>query len=283
MVTVERSADVEGFAAAADAFLVAREAEHNLILGICSNLRSAAVSTPVDPVDFFVCRAAGRIVLVAIRTPPYNLVLSEVDDPDALSALADATADLALPGVSGPSGHAGAFAQHWCAAAGRSPRLLIAERIFRLTQVRAPEPAPPGRLRVATPDDRDLTIAWFGAFVDEALPTGAPTFEPGLVDSRIASGGIYLWDDDGPVSCASVGARTPNGARIGPVYTPPERRGRGYASACVAGASQAGLDAGLSFLFLFTDLANPTANRIYQTIGFEPVRDVDIWRFETAG
>ncbi|HSS37114.1 MAG TPA: GNAT family N-acetyltransferase, partial [Patescibacteria group bacterium] len=74
--------------------------------------------------------------------------------------------------------------------------------------------------------------------------------------------------------------RTPHGARVGPVYTPPARRGRGYASACVAGASQAGLDSGLRFLFLFTDLANPTSNHIYETIGYEPIRDVDIWRFE---
>ena len=279
MISVERLPDVDGFLAAAGPFLAEREAEHNLLLGIGSNLQAGLVPTPSEPNDFFVCRAAGRIVLAALRTPPYNLVLSEVDDPEALPALADATTELGLLGVSGPSGPAGAFAERWGAAVGRRPRLVLAERIFRLTRVRPPA-QPPGRLRLATPADRGLLVDWFQAFADEALPAGSPPFDPGLVDRRIAAGGIYLWDDDGPVAFASVGSRTPHGARVGPVYTHPARRGRGYASACVAGASQAGLNSGLRFLFLFTDLANPTSNHIYETIGYEPVRDVDIWRFE---
>ena len=279
MISVERLPDVEAFLAAAGPFLAEREAEHNLLLGIGSNLQAGLGPARSEPNDFFVCRAAGRIVLAALRTPPYNLVLSEVDDPEALPALADATTELGLLGVSGPSGPAGVFAERWCAAVGRRPRRVLAERIFRLTRVRPPA-APPGSLRLATPADRALLVDWFQAFSDEALPAGSPPFDPGLVDRRIAAGGIYLWDDDGPVAFASVGSRTPHGARVGPVYTPPARRGRGYASACVAGASQAGLDSGLRFLFLFTDLANPTSNHIYETIGYEPVRDVDIWRFE---
>ena len=63
------------------------------------------------------------------------------------------------------------------------------------------------------------------------------------------------------------------------MYTPPPARGRGYASALVAEASQLQLDAGRRFCFLFTDLANPTSNHIYQAIGYEPVRDVDEYRF----
>ena len=91
---------------------------------------------------------------------------------------------------------------------------------------------------------------------------------------------LHLWEDGEVVSLAGVGSRTPNGVRIGPVYTPPEARNRGYASALVAAISQAELDAGRRFCFLFTDLANPTANHIYQAIGYEPVRDVDMWRHD---
>ncbi|HJW22008.1 MAG TPA: GNAT family N-acetyltransferase, partial [Candidatus Limnocylindrales bacterium] len=76
------------------------------------------------------------------------------------------------------------------------------------------------------------------------------------------------------------GGLTPNGIRVGPVYTPPELRGRGYASNLVAGVSQLQLDAGRTFVFLFTDLANPTANKIYQEIGYEPVNDVDEYEFD---
>ena len=179
----------------------------------------------------------------------------------------------------GPTGHAGSFAQHWCAEAGRTPSLSIRERIFRLSAVRPPPSPPPGRLRLAGPEDRALVIGWYAAFVAEALPPGEPPTPDEVVDRRIAQGGVFLWEDGDPVSLTVVGSRTPHGARVGPVYTPPDRRGRGYASACVAGASQAQLDAGLEFVFLYTDLANPTANHIYQDIGYEPIRDVDAWRF----
>ena len=82
------------------------------------------------------------------------------------------------------------------------------------------------------------------------------------------------------MSLTGVGGLTPHGIRVGPVYTPPELRGRGYASNLVAAASQAALDDGRRALFLFTDLANPTSNRIYQAIGYEPVRDVDEWSLD---
>jgi hypothetical protein len=90
---------------------------------------------------------------------------------------------------------------------------------------------------------------------------------------------LYVWDDDGPVSMCGVGGPTPNGVRIGPVYTPPGLRRRGYASACVAAASQAQLDAGRQFCFLFADIANPTSNHVYLKIGYEPVSDVSVYRF----
>ena len=89
-----------------------------------------------------------------------------------------------------------------------------------------------------------------------------------------------FWEDGGAaVSMAGFGGRTPNGVRIGPVYTPPELRGRGYASALTAALTQRLLDGGLRFCFLFTDLANPTSNSIYQRIGYEPVSDFDFWSF----
>ena len=67
--------------------------------------------------------------------------------------------------------------------------------------------------------------------------------------------------------------------RVNAVYTPPGLRGRGYASACVAALSQKLLDEGRRYCFLFTDLANPTSNRIYQAVGYEAVVDVDEYKF----
>ena len=72
---------------------------------------------------------------------------------------------------------------------------------------------------------------------------------------------------------------TPNGIRVNFVYTPDENRGRGYASNLVAAISQHHLDAGKRFVFLHTDQANPTSNRIYQRIGYAPVSNSERWTF----
>ena len=95
----------------------------------------------------------------------------------------------------------------------------------------------------------------------------------------IAEGSLFLWEDRDPVSMAAGMAETPNGIRVGYVYTPPEARRRGYASACVAALSQHYLDQGRRFCFLYTDLANPTSNAIYQRMGYYPVSDIDDYNF----
>ena len=136
---------------------------------------------------------------------------------------------------------------------------------------------------MATADDRELALRWVIAFADEALHEGGPGRDRAEVmfDYRLSSpsAGILLWEDGGePVSLAGWGGPTPNGIRVGPVYTPPELRGRGYATALTAELSQRLLDGrlfegGRRFCFLYTDLANPTSNAIYERIGYRRVAE----------
>jgi predicted GNAT family acetyltransferase len=280
---VARHGTAPAFLAAADDFLVRREAEHNLIFGICATL-DADPGYASDPY-LATISAAGRVVGAAIMTPPWNLVLSCTDDPEAPAALA---ADLdargiGIPGVTGPVEVAGRFAEAWCRAHGHTSGPRIAERAYRLERV-VPPAGVSGAVRLATEADRDLLVAWVDAFGTEALGRADPAKASATVDRSFRAGTRtwYLWDDGGPVSVAAAGGRTPNGIRIGPVYTPPERRRRGYASALTAAASQAELDKGRRFIFLFTDLANPTSNKIYQSIGYEPVIDIDQITFVPA-
>lgn len=282
-VRVGRPADVDAFLARAGEFLAGREAENNLLFGICSNLRANPTMFR-EPARFAIVTDsagdAGRVVAATLQTPPQDLVLSHVDDLAAVDALADALAGWALPGVLGPAAAALRFAELWTARTGRSFERRMAERIHRLSTVRAPRPAP-GRLRIAEPADQGLIVAWLRAFVDEAL---GETFEDAeeAAERWVSRRGrtLYLWQDgDETVALCGVGGATPTGIRVGPVYTPPEHRGRGYASNLVAGASQAQLDAGRHFVFLFTDLANPTSNRIYRAVGYEPVIDIDRFAF----
>ena len=137
-------------------------------------------------------------------------------------------------------------------------------------------------MREAEPGDIPIVLEWLTAFAHEALGEAAHVTEAEETYRRREEdpeGAWLLWDDDGPVSLAGYGNPTPTGTRVGPVYTPPEHRGRGYATSLVADLTAERLAAGLAFCFLFTDLANPTSNAIYARIGYEPVADWDQWLF----
>lgn len=281
---VRQHASPEEFLAAAGGFLEEREAEHNLLFGICSAIGANPELFLARPPRFAsVIDAGGRVVAASLRTPPNNQVLSEVDEPAAIDALVDALRDERLPGVLAPTEVAARFAARWSEKTGQAARIEVAERIFRLTRVEPPAAPASGSWRRAEPRDRDLLAGWIVAFAREATPESPPLDDPqGAADRWIAGAGrvAYLWEDAGEIVClVGAGGETPHGVRIGPVYTPPYRRGHGYASALTAAASQDQLDLGRRFVFLFTDLANPTSNKIYRAIGYEPVTDVDQYRF----
>ncbi len=276
-----RPRDAAEFQDAAGPFLTAREAENNLILGLVANLMGGRAYGP-EPPFFGVVRARGDLVGAAMRTPPFNLILAAGTKEDALSLILDGAAreTTDITGIIGPKDLVRRAVAEWTVKTQLVGRLQMAERIYALERVTPPHPVP-GRMRSAQPDDRDLLAGWFHAFVREAQPHLESSIEAAgsNADGWIAGGRLRVWVDDAVVSMAGSSGPTPHGIRIGAVYTPPERRRRGYASALVAALSQEQLDNGRKFCFLYTDLANPTSNKIYQAIGYEPVSDVDEYVF----
>ena len=273
--------DPAAFLARALPFLVRHEAEHNLLLGIAGQLAARPDAWGATPPYQGIVEVDGEVVAVAQRTPPRNLVVSRVEprlrDAVLAALLADLRiADPTLPGVLGPTGVAEALANAWTGGPARW-QIRLAERVYELTAVTAPE-AVPGAMRRASAADRELVTRWMVAFSAEAMGQVDPEEAVReMVDGWFSKGTrtIQLWEVDGvPVSMVGISGETPNGIRVGPVYTPRQLRGRGYASALTAAVSQAELDAGRRFCFLFTDLANPTSNHIYQAIGYRPVADV---------
>jgi uncharacterized protein len=279
-VEVTRLADAEAFFAEAEPFLLTDEARHNLILGLAGTIRDSPEHYRKR--DFWVVHDGGTVVGAALRTPPYNLVLARPESPEALAALADALAEEELPGVVGAEPEAVAFAELWTGRRGIPARTNMRQGIYALEQVEPPT-APPGFARVATEHDREVALRWWVAFAEEALHEGSPGTDLAevMVDYRLSSqsAGILLWEDGGrPVSLAGWSGPTPNGVRVSPVYTPPDFRGCGYATALTAELSQRLLDGrlfagGRRFCFLFTDLANPTSNAIYERIGYRRVAE----------
>jgi len=285
-VQVERLPDAQAFLDAAGPFLADREAEHNLLFGIAANLIADPDRPLTAPPYFAAVRRDDEVVAAALMTPPFNVVVSWTDDPDAIPALA---ADLdrgrtPVPGITAPVDVARAFTERWAERHGVTAERTMAERIYRVEHVTRPHDVP-GSIRIATADDRDLLVDWVRDFLREAVHRTDDGETLAVVDSALRTGSrtFYLWEhEDRPVSLAGVTGPTPNGIRVGPVYTPPTDRGRGFASAVTAAVSQAQLDQGRRFVFLFTDISNRTSNKIYQAIGYEPVIDIDQWTFEPA-
>jgi len=278
---VERHASPEEFLERAESFLAPREAEHNLMFGLLSRLRRNPLAYGTAPY-FATISTAGGVVAAAMRTPPYNLILSEVDDERACDAIAADAFDVygSIRGVLGPVAPAARFVRTWEALTGAQGRFARGQRTYRAERAERPVGVP-GSMRAYTEADRTLVLEWLEAFFDEAMGDEAVQTAEGTLKGKLEDpdGALVLWQDREPVSFAGYGGPTPNGIRIGPVYTPPELRRRGYATALTAELTAA-LLRDRRFCFLFTDLANPTSNSIYQKIGYEPVTDVDEWVFD---
>lgn len=254
----------------AERLLLADEARHNLILGIAGTLRNHPDVYP--DYALWLVEDAGGAIGAALRTRPFNLVLAR--GSSAAVALLARSIGEELPGVVGAVPEIDAFV----AARGARAEPRVRQGIYALCAVVPPARPPPGNPRAATPADRPLLLDWWRAFGIEAVGEREPDAQriARNVDHKLSEpgGGIALWEDDGrPVSVVGFGSPTPTGIRIGPVYTPPELRGRGYASALTAHVSVQQLAAGRRFCFLYTDLANPTSNRIYVAIGYRRVCD----------
>jgi predicted GNAT family acetyltransferase len=284
---VRRFDDAETFREVATSYLTRDEARHNLVLGISSTL----VQTPdLYPVfDLWVVSEGDDVTAVAVRTPPLNLVLAQPTTDAALEALVDRLLSEGqdLPGVVAATPELDAFVGAWTAARDVDATIVFRHGIYELREVMAVPPAT-GRSRRVTPKDRDRAIAWALAFADEVLPEETDRERHvRLVDARLGAtedAGLWIWEDDGePVSISGYGGSTPHGIRIGPVYTPPERRGRGYATSLVAEQSRWLLGTGRSLCFLYTDLDNPTSNALYRRIGYRMIAEAKEVRFDPRG
>lgn len=270
---------VDQFLAMAADDLAQDEVTNGLMLGVTLRLQREPDRFPHKPFLATV-QQGGELVAAGVMTPPYGLVVYAADaaTPDVWRQMADAliAGRWPLPTVNGVAACSHAFAESWRSLSGGAIEQQMALRVFALRTVIPPAPVA-GHLRAATPADAGLAFDWYNAFHVEAAPQEPAPLQAN-VEHSLAHSNLYFWEEGGrPVSLAGKGRRTPHGCTVGPVYTPPALRGRGYASACVAALSQRILDEGKAFCTLFTDLANPTSNHIYQQIGYRPVCDFALY------
>jgi predicted GNAT family acetyltransferase len=248
-------------AARADDLLRAR-IEHNVLATV---LAIAQRRTGGGALFGFVEDGIGEVVGAALRLPPRRLLASQMD-ADAGVALLEAwlASDPDLPGVGGPRDVARSIAREWERRTGGRTELAMAQALHALERVVPPDRPAPGALRAATDADRDLLLEWMRDFL---IGEGLHDEPTQMVDSRQ----MWIWEDAQPVSVLGNSQAVAGAVRIGPVYTPLEHRGRGYATSAVAAVSQVLLEEGAQQCILFTDLANPTSNKIYASVGYRRV------------
>jgi RimJ/RimL family protein N-acetyltransferase len=224
--------------------------------------------------------ADGEVGFAALRTPPWQLLTSELSPdlaPDFMARWLEF--DPEVPGVNGLPASAQGIAAAWAAQTGGTTRCWMREAMQALEHVVDPPRPAPGQLRPAREDERQQMIEWTAMFERESgIGSGDRAAE--MVDSKMRQGGLLLWDAGEPVSFLAVTPPVAEVVRIGPVYTPPEHRRRGYAGTAVAAASRRALAAGAERCMLFTDLSNPTSNKIYAEVGYRRIADWEEHAFE---
>ena len=294
--------DITAFVTAADDYLRGDPVRNTVALSVLAGLLESGLRAYGDAPPLFGWHesAAGQADGAVLRTPPHPMLVAGFpagSAADLLRQLADtqqagaqqAGGQLADPRLADPQladpqravtlpdaanmteEHTEEFSAAWASVTGGRAAIHHRMRMFRLAALQPPRPAPAGAGRAPAEDDFGLLVRWTDAFgAETAVGSGDAARE---VREHLSYGGITLWDDQGPAAMAVLSRSVAGVCRVGTVYTPPERRQRGYGGAVTAAVSQRALDAGAAEVVLYTDLANPTSNALYRRLGYRPVGD----------
>jgi len=241
-----------------------------------------------DPENWLMATVSDEkgIRITALMTPPHNITLYATDniiDPEAINCLIDGLIDYEIPGVTTEKKLAECFANEYTARKGLTFKITMNQRIYELKAVN-PDIKQFGSVRLLDERDMHFFPYWVEAFyasnsygkTEMAIPQDGEAYRYLLSRKK-----IYVLEVNGiPVSMAGYTRELQTAIGIAFVYTPPYYRGRGYATSCVAQISQMALDKGFSKCVLYTDLLNPISNSIYQKIGYKPVCDSLMLKFE---
>ncbi|MDQ3441013.1 MAG: GNAT family N-acetyltransferase [Planctomycetota bacterium] len=265
---VQRFDNPVDFAALTRSSLLEHEAENCFFIGHVPTL-----SNPTDVHLYAITGAGGAVAAVALMTPGRHMVMTRAPAEVVVAFARHLHAHgVVPPGAQAPRDVVDTFAREWQTLTGAVAHSPVGMGIHEATRIILPARPAAGGMRVGNAGDRDLLSRWAVEFGHEIGEPHLAEEGRAITERRIAKGQLVIWADGGePVAMAGSAGATPNGIRINAVYTPPPFRNRGYATTLVASLSQQLLDAGRHFCFLYTDLANPTSNKIYRSIGYEPI------------
>ncbi|MGW0764468.1 GNAT family N-acetyltransferase [Streptomyces sp. NPDC002676] len=277
--------DLNHFLTRAGSFLHSRPVLHTLPLTLTETVRTCGPHAygPETPVLGLLERAGEiRATLFHARPHRLNLTSLTVEEAEAL-AVHLAGLDHQLPGVYADQDTAATFAAAWHRHTGALPTLHERQCLYRLDTFNPPRQLPEGRARVASKRDREEVARLYRDFA--ASIGEPPSRDPkAWADTRIAFGGITLWEapDGTPVAMAGTNPMVAAQIRLSIAYTPKHLRGRGYAGAAITEVTRGALAASPQEVLLFTNQANPTSNALVQRIGYRPVAAFALYDFSPA-
>jgi predicted GNAT family acetyltransferase len=259
------------------------EARNHLILGVAAT--HAADATVYEVLQGWIGLEPGPVA-AALWTASRHLLLGDPATEDAAEPLARAVAEDApgLPGVMGNRPAVDRFADTWTGATGRAGRVVARLTDYALERVR-PVPRAAGSARPARREDRRQVVTWMQDFAEEApsqdelVAAELKRFLGGRLEAPDA--GYRLWvGPSGPVCLTGFMGPTGTGIRVGPVYTPPEHRGHGYAKSLLADVGEELLGRGYAACYLASDVENAPANALYEAVGYEPRGEARVVSFD---
>jgi len=277
----KRYTDVNSFQNDVLDILLENEVVNNLPVGI---LTDSNKDTSDNWLMATITDDTGKILLIALCTPPFNLLLCKPEenlDDGSVGFLADELKRIRFSpsGIIAPVRLAECFADAYCGSiiSKKKHMTMIIMQLDKLAEYTKA----PGYCRMLCEDDLSFTPGWECAFCVECkIPVYTLEESEKRIRTRIGKNTHYIWVDEKPVAQAAWGRTTPNSAAISWVYTPPGHRGKGYATSVVAELSKAIFESGKSSCCLFADAANPASQGVYKKLGYYEVSRVSEIKFD---
>ena len=284
-MNTEFTTDVSSFLTRAGDILARDEARYGLIYGLLLRLVENPHHYGPDDPWFCTVEEGKELRAVAMRTPPFGVLLAHFlgDTSSVAKLLAEDVSRFSpvIPSAVGEGNITDPFVENWC----RLNNVTVVDRmsqfLYRLDNVNEVKHAS-GKIRLAVKSDGELVDEWAHAFHEEIFTFAGRTSPEVSLADRIVYNEVFLWEDDGPVSMAVKSRPTGKGITVSGVYTPSEFRHKGYATSCVASLCREVLKGGYEFCTLYADAANPVSNSIYKKIGFREICDSVMYTLSSA-
>jgi uncharacterized protein len=251
-------------------FLEQDEVVNNLPLGV---LQSAEKT----PMLMAVVLKDEEIAWVMLQTQPSKIIFSKAASfsPEELQQIAEQMHHEfeSIPGLIGDTKLIVELSGHLSKLRGVTAIVEMDQGLYKLEKVKG-KIGSEGKLRALREQEHGLVKEWVYQFCKDVNLPIAMDEADAKAGELIKKGSLMGWEIDGEiVSMANTTRPTKRNINVNFVYTPIKHRKKGFASDCVAALSQMMLDQGYQTTSLYTDLSNPTSNKIYQEIGYEWVGD----------